>query len=111
MLKSLSSNVTHPCCHRLTLELLEGCSEGAVASESTLLSQFLSRERFPIGNSLAIDTDEMLDTQPVDIGIISGVLMGEIQAEVTAVSADNLAKVVKADVVTQIKLRTLATML
>ena len=53
----------------------------------------------------------MLDTQAVDVGIISRILPLEVQAEVTAIGADSLAEVADFNIMPQIELCSLNTSL
>ena len=58
-----------------------------------------------------IETDEMLDAQPVDIGIVGDTLPGEVLTEIVAVGAYGLCKLRDGQVVLQIELRVDAMLL
>ena len=75
------------------------------------MSQLLGGKETLVINSLTIETDEMIDTQIVDIGIVSSVLTGEILTEIGAVSTNSLSKLRNGQVVLQVKLRVNAMML
>ena len=66
---------------------------------AALQRQLLSSEEVLISNSLAIESDEMINAQIVDIGILSYILIGEIQTEVCAVGANCFGKLDKRQVV------------
>ena len=68
--------------------LLEGAAEGAVAAEAAFLGQLLGGDGTTVGNRLAIECDEMLDAQGVDVGVVVHALTGEILAEIKAVNAN-----------------------
>ena len=75
------------------------------------MSQLLGGKETLVINSLTIETDEMIDTQIVDIGIVSSALTGEILTEIGAVSTNSLSKLRNGQVVLQVKLRVNAMML
>lgn len=106
----LLGSIAHPGSGSLPHLLLEGLSESGVISETTLLRQLLDSKGALGSNGFEVETDEMLYTQAVDVGIISRILPLEVQAEVTAIGADGRAEVVDADIVAQIELRGLAVL-
>ena len=55
-------------------------------------------------DSLAIEGNEMTDTQIVDIDIVSNSLTGEVLTEIRAVGADGLGQLLEREVVLQLKL-------
>jgi len=55
---------------------------------ATLKSQLLGDDRAMSSDSFVIKTDEMIDSQIVDIGIVIHALTGEILAEIKAVNAN-----------------------
>ena len=74
-------------------------------SVAAFVSQLLGSERAHVSDSLVIETNEMMDTQVVDIGIVSGVLAREILAQVEAVRAKGLGKLGQGQVVLQVEPR------
>jgi hypothetical protein len=82
----LHSRVTHPFCHTLPHALFEGKAEGAIASIATVVGQLMDGEGTLRSNGLVVETDEMIDTQIVNIRIVSRTLTGEILAQIRAVS-------------------------
>ena len=101
----------HPGGHILTHALLEGEREGTVATIATVVSQLLSGKRPLASDSLAIESDEMIDAQIVDIGIVSRALRREILTKIKTVGTNNLGKLEKGEVVLQIELRVNAMLL
>ena len=99
-----------PRCHSLSHALLEGVAKGAVTAEAALVGQLLGCEGALRTGSLAIETDEMVNAQIVDIGIVSHALTGEILAEVESVGTNNLGQLGKGQVMLQVKLRAHATL-
>ena len=87
-----------PSSHRLSRFALEGTTKGVVTAETTLLCQLHDGERSMSSNSLAIDADEVIDTQIVNIGIISRILTGEILAEIEPVGTNSFGKLRKVQV-------------
>ena len=55
---------------------------------ATLKSQLLGDDRAMSSDSFVIKTDEMIDSQIVDIGIVIYAVTGEILAEIKAVNAN-----------------------
>ena len=94
----------HPGRYGLAHALLEGEAEGAVAAVAAVDGQLLGREGALGGDSLVIEADEMTDAQIVDIGIVGGILMGEILAEIGAVGTDGLGKLGDGEFVPQVEL-------
>lgn len=82
----------HPGSHRQSRFALEGTAKGVITAETTLLSQLLSGERAMSFNSIAIETGEVIDSQIVNIGIVSQTLTGEILAEIETIGADGFGK-------------------
>ena len=75
------------------------------------MSQLLDGERALGGNSLAIESDEMIDTQIVDISIIIHALAGEILTQIESVGTNGLGKLDDGQVVLQVELRVYAILL
>ena len=75
------------------------------------MSQLLDGERALGGNSLAIESDEMIDTQIVDISIIIHALAGEILTQIESVGTNGLGKLDNGQVVLQVELRVYAILL
>ena len=97
--------VAHPCCHRLSHALLEGEAEGAVASVTAVAGQLLGCEGALGGDGIAVEMDEVIDAQIVDVGIVGGVLAGEILAKIETVGTNGLCKLGDGQVVLQVELR------
>ena len=72
--------------------LLEGKAEGAVAAVATIAGQLLGEDGLPSSGELLVATDEVVDAQIVDIGIVGNALTGEIQTEIEAVGANRLGQ-------------------
>ena len=72
--------------------LLEGKAEGAVAAVATIAGQLLGEDGLPSSEELLVATDEVVDAQIVDIGIVGNALTGEIQTEIEAVGANRLGQ-------------------
>ena len=83
----LFSLLANPLRDSLTLDLLKGGREGAVAAETTLVGQLLGSEGTHGGDGNLVETLEMGYAQAVDIGIVGDALLSEILAEVGAVGA------------------------
>lgn len=62
---------THPGCNRLTHALLEGKAEGAVAPVAAVAGELLGNDGLLGCDSLAIEVDEVVDAEVVDISIVS----------------------------------------
>lgn len=75
------------------------------------MSQLLDGERALGGNSLAIESDEMIDTQIVDISIIIHAPAGEILTQIESVGTNGLGKLDDGQVVLQVELRVYAILL
>ena len=60
-----------PSRHSVSHLAFEDFTKGAVAVETTLLSQLPGRKRTMTINSLVIEADKMIDAQTIDIGIVS----------------------------------------
>ena len=78
---------------------------------ATFACQLPGSEGTAFGNSLTIESLEMMDAQVVDIGIISDALSGEILAEIEAVGTNGFSKLCDAQVVLQIELCVYAMLL
>ena len=89
----------HPGSHRLSRLALEGISKCIVTAETTLQGQLLGSDETLGIDSLAIETNEMIDAQIVDIGIVSRALIREILTEIVTVGTNSLGKLVKGEVV------------
>ena len=96
---------THPGCNRLTHALLEGKAEGAVAPIAAVAGELLGNDGLLGCDSLAIEVDEVVDAEVVDISIVSDALTGEILTEIVAVGAHSLRQLQKRQVMLQIKIR------
>ena len=101
----------HPRRDALALALPEGDAEGAVAAVAALGGQFLGGEGTLGSVGLTDETDETVDAQVVDIGIVGGALTREIHAEVGAVGAKGLRQMRERQVVLQVELRALTLLL
>ena len=98
--KSLCRNWSaRPLRHSHSIHLLEGNAECIVTTKATLVGQFLSAYRLTVCYCLLVKTDEVLDAQTVDVGIVSNALTGEILAQIEAVGSNNLSKLGKGNVV------------
>ena len=89
-------------------DLLEGTVERAVAAETTIKGQLLNGQGLVRGGTLLAETDEVADTQVVDIGVVSDALQGEVLAQIRAVDANQRGQLREGEVVLQIELRLLA---
>ena len=94
----------HPGRYALARALFEGEAEGAVTVVTTFASQLLDGEGLLGAVDLLVAADEVVDTQIIDIGIVSDALTGEILAEIRAVSANRPGQLLKAQVVLQVEL-------
>ena len=83
----------------MAVELLEGCSEGAVAAESALLGKLCGGEGKIRTDTFLVATHEVVYAQAVDISIVSGALLSEIVAQIGAVGADGCGELLQCDVV------------
>ena len=89
--KKLLALALHPGLYALAHALGEGTAEGAVAAEAALLGQLLGANVLLTGcDGLLVKTDEVIDAQTVDIGVVSVTLPREILAEVRTIGADGL---------------------
>lgn len=64
----------HPGRHTLTSALLKGEAERAVAPVAAVVSQSFGGKGVSGSHGLAIETNEVIDAQTVDIGIVSSAL-------------------------------------
>ena len=88
--------------------LLEGGSEGAVAVVAALLGQLLGDDGLICSGKLTVAGYEVTDAKIVDVCIVVCILTGEIGAQIGAVGADSLGKLLQGEVFLQEKLRVLA---
>ena len=95
----LLRNVTHPLCRVHSHCLFKSSTECIVIAETTLKGQLLGGEGTFGSDSFTIETDEMIDAQIIDIGIISRALTGEISAEIGTVGTNSFGKLEKSKVV------------
>ena len=77
---TLLSEETQPFRRRCMHDLLEGTVERAVAAETTFKGQLLNGHGLVRGGTLLAETDEVADTQVVDISVVSDALQGEVLA-------------------------------
>ena len=87
MRRRLLANIAYPSSHILAHLLFKHAAESRVTAVATLLCQLLDSEITLVGDRLAIETDEMIDAQVVDIGIVCSMLTGEILTEIGAVGS------------------------
>ena len=80
----------YPRCDAFSHALLEGQTERAVAAVATFASQLLYRGTDAGWVGFLIALDEIVDAQVVDVGVVVGVLVREILAEIGAVGAKGL---------------------
>ena len=80
----------HPGCYGLPHALFEGETESTVTPVSTVIGQLLGGEGASRSNSLAIEIDEMIDAQVVNIGIVSDALLDEIVGKISAISTNGV---------------------
>ena len=95
-------HLVHPLPDALAHPLLEGEPEGAVAVVAAFACQLLGCEGTVFGNSLTIETRDMINAQVVDIGIVGDALGGEILAEIETVGPDSFGKLGNVQVVLQV---------
>ena len=95
----------HPGCHRLSRLAFDDTTKSAVTAVATLLSQLLGSDGTLGVDSLTIETDEMIDAQIVDIGIVINAQTGEILAEIEAVNTNLSCESGKRNVILQIEMR------
>ena len=91
----LLARVAHPRRYALSSALHERAAEGAVAAEATLLCQLLGANGLFGSNGFLIATDEVVDAQIVDIGIVGDALTREILAEIRAVGTNGMGQLLK----------------
>lgn len=91
--------------------LLESIAESAVTAETALLCQLLESKRLLRLNSLTIEVDEMVDTQTIDIGIISIALPCKIFTKIKTVRTNRLGKLVNGQVALQVEFHINAALL
>ena len=99
------SSATHPRGDALAGALLEGEAEGAVAAVAAFAGQLLGYDGHSGSDDLLVATDEVVDAQVIDIGVVGDALTGEELAEVEAVGANGLGQLLQREVVLQVKLR------
>ena len=98
--KSLCRNWSaRPLRHSHSLHLLEGNAECIVTTKATLVGQLLCSYRLMGCGCLMVKTDEVLDAQTVDVGIVSHSLTGEMLAQIETVGANQVGKLGKSEVV------------
>ena len=95
----------HPDGDALARALHKCAAEGAVAAETALLCQLLGANGLTGSDGLVVETDEVVDAQVVDIGVIGNAVTREILAEVVTVGANGLSQLLQREVVLQVKLR------
>ena len=78
---------------------------------ATLKSQLLGDDRAMSSDSFVIKTDEMIDSQIVDIGIVIHALTGEILAEIKAVNTNLSGESGNINVMLQVEMRFLTILL
>ena len=75
------------------------------------MGQLLDGLRLTVGGCLMVEVDEVLDAQPIDVGIISHALTGKILAEIGTIRANDFGKLKKCQVMLQVELRVDAILL
>ena len=65
----------HPGGDCLVHALFEGSAEGAVAAIAALGGELLGGEWVAVGDGLAIESDEMVDAEIVDVGAVVDALL------------------------------------
>ena len=95
----------HPGCHRESRLSLDNITKSAVTMVATLQSQLLGSDGAIGFDCLTIETDEMIDAQIVDIGIVIHAQTGEIMAEIMAVNTYLSGESGQRNVVFQIEAR------
>ena len=94
----LHGHFVHPSCHRFTHALLESEAEGAVTAVAAVVCQLLCGDRLMGSSGLAIEIHKVIDTQIIDISIVSDAMTGEILAEIESVGANSLGKLNKSQI-------------
>ena len=84
--------------------LFEGEIEGAVTPVAAVVSQFLDSEGAVGSYCFAVEANEMIDAEIIDICVIIHLLAGVILTEIVTVCTDSLGKLGKGQVVLQIEL-------
>ena len=95
--------LSHPHRHILAHALLEGEAESTVATVAAVVSQLLDCEGAFAGDSLAVELDEMLDAQIVDIGIVCRALHGEVLAEIETIRANSFGQLKQRQIMLQVE--------
>ena len=80
-------------------DLLEGCIECIVISETTLVGQLLRSYRLIGCGCLMVELNEVLDAQTVDVCIVCDTLLGKVLAKVGTVDANLFGELGKGNVV------------
>ena len=89
----------YPGSHRLSRLAFESISKCIVTAVTTLQGQLLGSDGTLGIDSLVIETDKMVDTQIIDVGIVSRALIRKILAEIVTVSSNSLGKLENGEVV------------
>ena len=100
----LTITFLYPRRHVLSHALLEGIAESGVVAVAAVLGQFPDGAPLLSSDGLAVEADEMVDAQTVDVGIVGGSLPREILAEIVAVGANSRGELVDGQVVLQVEL-------
>ena len=95
----LFGRFAHPGRYRLSHALLESKAKGAVASVTAVAGQLLGNDGLLGSDSFTIETHEVVDTEVVNISIVSRTITGEILAEIGAVGTNCLGQLGKCQVV------------
>ena len=99
----LLARLSHPHRHILAHALLEGKAESTVTTVAAVVSQLLDCEGAFAGDSLAVEFDEMLDAQIVDIGIVCRALHGEVLAEIETIRANSFGQLKQRQIMLQVE--------
>lgn len=70
--------ILHPRCHGLSLQLFEHRTKGCIVPIPTFESQLPGGEGTLGGDSIKIETHEILDAETINIGIVSQALTREV---------------------------------
>ena len=102
--------LSHPGCNSQSRSLFESCAERTVAMIAALQRQLLGGNSAFLALSLAVELNEVVDTQAIDVSIIRLALGGKIGTQIGAVGVYGLGQLRKRQVMLQVELRRFAVL-
>ena len=87
--------LSHPGCNSQSRSLFESCAERTVAMIAALQRQLLGGNSAFLALSLAVERNEVVDTQAIDVSIIRLALGGKIGTQIGAVGVYGLGQLRK----------------